>query len=59
MCNTVQLAAQQAAEIRNLTSFSVGYYVGDRDVDNWSREKWDVEINNHQVLQLNFKIFNY
>ncbi|EDW72007.2 uncharacterized protein Dwil_GK10670 [Drosophila willistoni] len=50
MCNTVELARQQALACRSLTNFKVGFYVGDQGVDEWSRSKWDVEIREKQVL---------
>ncbi|XP_030375295.1 endoribonuclease Dicer isoform X2 [Scaptodrosophila lebanonensis] len=50
MCNTVELARQQAICIKKLTSLKVGFYVGERDVDYWEPKKWDEEIKENQVL---------
>lgn len=49
MCNTVELARQQARCIKNTTNLKVGLYIGDRDVDNWQRRKWEEEITENQV----------
>lgn len=49
MCNTVELARQHATELKRCTNLNVGFYVGERDVDSWSRKKWDEEIKTNQV----------
>lgn len=54
MCNTVELARQQAEEIRKTTNLKVGLYIGERDVDNWQRKKWETEIEDHQVNSLEY-----
>ncbi|XP_075169529.1 endoribonuclease Dcr-2 [Haematobia irritans] len=57
MCNTVELARQQSREIKNTTNLKVGLYIGDRDVDNWERRKWEIEIKENQVLVGTAQIF--
>ncbi|XP_061387833.1 endoribonuclease Dcr-2 [Musca vetustissima] len=57
MCNTVELARQQAEEIRKTTNLKTGIYIGDRDVDNWQRRKWETEIEENQVLVGTAQIF--
>ncbi|XP_073812059.1 endoribonuclease Dcr-2 [Musca autumnalis] len=57
MCNTVELARQQAQEIKKTTNLKVGLYIGDRDVDNWARRKWETEIEENQVLVGTAQIF--
>lgn len=49
MCNTVELARQQYTALKNLTNLMVGLYIGDRDVDNWSKRQWETEIKEKQV----------
>ncbi|KAL7738529.1 hypothetical protein ACLKA6_006834 [Drosophila palustris] len=50
VCNTVELARQQAVCVRSFTNFKVGFYVGEQGTDNWNRSKWSEEIENNQVL---------
>ncbi|XP_034479318.1 endoribonuclease Dicer [Drosophila innubila] len=50
VCNTVELARQQAVCVKNFTNFKVGFYVGEQGTDNWNRSKWSEEIENNQVL---------
>ncbi|XP_034109801.1 endoribonuclease dcr-1 [Drosophila albomicans] len=50
ICNTVELARQQAMSVRKFTNFKVGFYVGEQGTDNFSRAKWSEEIENNQVL---------
>ncbi|XP_068147219.1 endoribonuclease Dcr-2 [Drosophila tropicalis] len=50
MCNTVELARQQAKAIKSHTNFKVGFYVGEQGVDEWSKSKWVVEVEENQVL---------
>ncbi|EDW00591.1 GH20958 [Drosophila grimshawi] len=50
LCNTVELARQQAVFVRRYTNFKVGFYVGEVGVDNWVRSKWTDEIRDNQVL---------
>ncbi|XP_067628454.1 endoribonuclease Dcr-2 isoform X2 [Eurosta solidaginis] len=57
MCNTVELARQQALELKRCTNLKIGFYVGERDVDNWSRKKWDEEIKSNQILVGTAQIF--
>ncbi|XP_053966118.1 endoribonuclease dcr-1 [Anastrepha ludens] len=57
MCNTVELARQQATELKRCTNLQIGFYVGERDVDSWSRKKWDEEISVNQVLVGTAQIF--
>ncbi|XP_017476504.1 PREDICTED: endoribonuclease Dicer isoform X2 [Rhagoletis zephyria] len=57
MCNTVELARQQAIELKRCTNLAIGFYVGERDVDSWSRKKWDEEIRVNQILVGTAQIF--
>ncbi|XP_004529883.1 endoribonuclease dcr-1 [Ceratitis capitata] len=57
MCNTVELARQQAIELKKCTNLKIGFYVGERDVDSWSRHKWEEEIKENQVLVGTAQIF--
>ncbi|KAH8257984.1 hypothetical protein KR038_003610, partial [Drosophila bunnanda] len=50
MCNTVELARQQAVALKRHTSFKVGFYVGEQGVDDWPRGKWTDEVRDNQVL---------
>ncbi|KAH8298414.1 hypothetical protein KR044_002438, partial [Drosophila immigrans] len=50
ICNTVELARQQALCVRKFTNFKVGFYVGEQGCDNYSRSKWSEEIANNQVM---------
>ncbi|KAH8375450.1 hypothetical protein KR200_007377, partial [Drosophila serrata] len=50
MCNTVELARQQAVALKRHTNFKVGFYVGEQGVDDWPRGKWQEEIHHKQVL---------
>lgn len=49
MCNTVELARQQAMAVRRCTNFKVGFYVGEQGVDDWTRGMWSDEIKKNQV----------
>uniref|UniRef100_A0A0A1WWH2 Endoribonuclease Dicer n=2 Tax=Zeugodacus cucurbitae TaxID=28588 RepID=A0A0A1WWH2_ZEUCU len=57
MCNTVELARQQAIELKRCTNLRIGFYVGERNVDEWSSRKWDEEIKTNQVLCGTAQIF--
>ncbi|XP_064536712.1 endoribonuclease Dcr-2 [Drosophila montana] len=50
ICNTVELARQQAVYVKKFTNFKVGFYVGEQGTDNWNRSKWADEIRDNQVL---------
>ncbi|KAH8355167.1 hypothetical protein KR093_007437, partial [Drosophila rubida] len=50
ICNTVELARQQAISVRKYTNFKVGLYVGELGTDNYSRAKWEEEIECKQVM---------
>ncbi|KAH8277764.1 hypothetical protein KR018_005614, partial [Drosophila ironensis] len=50
MCNTVELARQQAEAVRQSTNLKVGFYVGEQGVDDWSRSQWSSEIQEKQVF---------
>lgn len=49
MCNTVELARQQAVALKRHTSLKIGFYVGEQGVDDWPRGKWTDEIRDNQV----------
>jgi len=49
ICNTVELARQQAVAVKKYTNFKVGFYVGEQGVDDWTRDQWTGEIRDHQV----------
>jgi endoribonuclease Dicer len=49
MVNTVALVNQQAAYIKRHSHHSVGEYSGDMNVDFWSKDKWQTELQDHQV----------
>ncbi|XP_033247154.1 endoribonuclease Dicer-like [Drosophila miranda] len=50
MCNTVELARQQAMAVRKFSNLKVGFFVGEQGVDDWSKIKWSHEISDSQVL---------
>ncbi|KAL3684813.1 hypothetical protein R1sor_002835 [Riccia sorocarpa] len=47
---TVSLVRQQAGVISMHTDLKVGDYYGSLGVDTWKPEKWQGEVNNHEVL---------
>ncbi|BFI23519.1 endoribonuclease Dicer [Marchantia polymorpha subsp. ruderalis] len=47
---TVHLVRQQSSVINLHTDLRVGEYFGSLGVDTWKPEKWQEEINNHEVL---------
>lgn len=49
MCNTVELARQQFKVLKKTTNLKIGLYIGERDIDNWSRRQWEVELEQNQV----------
>ena len=53
----VQLVHQQSDYIRTHTDFIVGVYYGDLGVDFWDKDKWENEIEKHQVLVLTAQVF--
>ncbi|XP_055921701.1 endoribonuclease Dicer [Eupeodes corollae] len=57
LCNTVELARQNAREIANVTNFKVGLFIGDMNVDNWPQEKWESEIMGNQVFVGTSQVF--
>ncbi|EDV54938.1 endoribonuclease Dicer [Drosophila erecta] len=57
MCNTVELARQQAVALKRYTNFKVGFYVGEQGVDEWTRGQWSDEIRNNQVLVGTAQVF--
>ncbi|XP_055855641.1 endoribonuclease Dicer [Episyrphus balteatus] len=57
LCNTVELARQNALEIANVTNFKVGLFIGDMNVDNWPQEKWESEIFSNQVFVGTSQVF--
>ena len=56
--NTVPLVYQQADAIAKHTKLSVGKYEGSMNVDFWSPEKWQKEIEEHEVLVIISKILH-
>ncbi|KAH8331655.1 hypothetical protein KR074_009100, partial [Drosophila pseudoananassae] len=50
ICNTVELARQQAEAVKRHTNLKVGFYVGEQGVDDWPRGKWETEIRDKQVM---------
>ncbi|XP_023297775.2 endoribonuclease dcr-1 [Lucilia cuprina] len=57
MCNTVELARQQFKVLQKTTNLEIGLYIGERDVDNWTRRQWETEIQKKQVLVGTAQIF--
>lgn len=57
LCNTVELARQNAREIANVTNFKVALFIGDMNVDNWPQEKWETEIFSNQVFVGTSQVF--
>ncbi len=53
----VPLVKQQASYIEMHTSFSVGSYVGEMNVDSWSLERWRTEFDIYQVFTMTMTIF--
>nr|AJA90780.1 Dicer-like 3 [Pinus canariensis] len=47
---TVSLVEQQFEVIKLNSHFKVAEYFGAKGVDNWTIDKWTVEINSHEVL---------
>ncbi|KAK4283890.1 hypothetical protein QN277_000793 [Acacia crassicarpa] len=47
---TVHLVNQQFKSIKDLTNFDIEEYYGAKGVDTWNLERWEKEINDHDVL---------
>ncbi|CAL4177969.1 unnamed protein product, partial [Meganyctiphanes norvegica] len=54
--NTVHLVYQQAEAIEKHTALSVGKYEGSMNVDFWSDEQWQQEIEKNEVLVITSEI---
>lgn len=54
---TVPLVVQQQKAVACQTDLRVGGYVGDMNVDNWSREHWEEEFRKSQVLVMTPDVF--
>jgi endoribonuclease Dicer len=54
---SVQLVGQQSDYIHTHTDLTIGCYYGELGVDLWSKEKWDIEFENHQVLVFTAQVF--
>ena len=50
LANNVALLEQQAEVISKMTGLKTGSYCGAHGVDDWGRERWEKEWNDHQVL---------
>ncbi|XP_021927095.1 endoribonuclease Dicer-like isoform X2 [Zootermopsis nevadensis] len=57
MVNTVALVSQQAAYIRRHSHHSVGEYSGDLNLDFWTKEVWQQELSQNQILVMTCQIF--
>ncbi|CAG9838636.1 unnamed protein product [Diabrotica balteata] len=58
LVNTVALVDQHGSYITNHTSFSVGKYTGEMNLDFWPRTKWFEEFNKYQVLIMTSQILD-
>ncbi|XP_075227307.1 endoribonuclease Dcr-2 isoform X2 [Lycorma delicatula] len=56
LVNTVELVNQQAKAIRRHTSFKVGQYSGDMNVDLWTKERWLQELEFNSVIVMTAQI---
>ncbi|KAL1418945.1 hypothetical protein MTO96_005486 [Rhipicephalus appendiculatus] len=54
---TVPLVVQQQKAIKCQTDLRVGGYVGDMNVDNWNKERWEKEFVESQVLVMTPDVF--
>ncbi|XP_046388881.1 endoribonuclease Dicer-like isoform X2 [Ischnura elegans] len=54
--NTVALVTQQGDYVARHTHLNVGKYSGDLNVDNWSAERWNTELQQNQVIVLTCQI---
>ncbi|CAF2107810.1 unnamed protein product [Rotaria magnacalcarata] len=57
LVKTVQLVTQQSEYILTHTDLTVGKYYGELAVDLWNKEKWEYELENHQVLVFTAQVF--
>ncbi|CAF1081572.1 unnamed protein product [Adineta steineri] len=57
LVQTVQLAQQQTDYIRKHTGLLVESYYGEKGVDLWHKERWDIEFEDHQVLVFTAQVF--
>ncbi|XP_028170236.1 endoribonuclease Dicer isoform X1 [Ostrinia furnacalis] len=57
LVNTVPLVIQQKKVIQRLCPVnSVGAYSGEDNVDYWDKDKWDIELEKHQVVVMTSQI---
>lgn len=54
---TVPLVKQQAKYLEVYTMLDVGQYVGEMNVDSWSKERWWEELSNYNILVMTHTIF--
>ncbi|XP_065304348.2 endoribonuclease Dicer-like [Dermacentor albipictus] len=54
---TVPLVVQQQKAIKCQTDLRVGGYVGDMNVDNWNKQRWEKEFIESQVLVMTPDVF--
>ncbi|XP_059487782.1 endoribonuclease Dicer-like [Neocloeon triangulifer] len=52
----VALVTQQCTVLQRQTQFSVGMFNGNMNVDNWTRDMWEQQIEVHQVLVMGSQI---
>ena len=57
LANNVALLEQQAEVISKMTGLKTGSYCGAHGVDDWGRERWEKEWNDHQVLVFIHQVF--
>ena len=55
--HAVPLVKQQAEYLEMHTMLDIGQYIGDMNVDSWTREKWREELTTHHVLVMTHTIF--
>ena len=57
LANSVALLEQQAEVISKMTGLKTGSYCGAQGVDDWARQKWEAEWEDHQVLVFIHQVF--
>ena len=57
LANSVALLEQQAEVISKMTGLKTGSYCGAHGVDDWARQKWEAEWEDHQVLVFIHQVF--
>ncbi|CAF1174718.1 unnamed protein product [Adineta ricciae] len=57
LVKTVQLASQQSSYLSTHLDLKIGTYYGDLGVDYWKLDKWEEELEKHNVLVFTAQVF--